>query len=449
MIHVAAGNYDAFTLTTSGTADNPIVLRGPVDPHTESDDAKWAVVDGNNTDRGVLTIGTHDRETAYLIIENMVIQNGYWGIDAQNTHHIAVRNNVLRDVGFGYYNRRDNGWEGHQQISDNTLTGRTGWPGSGIPSERGVDLRGSGNIVSYNRIKNFGDGVSIQPMTDAYGYANDIYGNDISEIVDDPIEIDYNSCNTRVWRNQVTNARMGVSLAPVYGGPVYIFRNAFFNLESSAYKMNREPAGLIVVHNTSVKLGNGTSSDAGWQNTYFRNNVIIGTRYVFEQYGLVAGSTDDWDYDALGTTDNPFAKWDNIRYADLDELRRTSGIEAHAVGISVGDLVNAVLPAEYAVGVTVGGYDMRLKDGIAAVNAGQVLPNINDPFVSDGQPDCGAFELGQPMPLFGPGAGPFDSVDDPDDPGDPADPGDPTDPDVPPGGSGSSGGGCFLHTLSS
>ena len=44
-------------------------------------------------------------------------------------------------------------------------------------------------------------------------------------------------------------------------------------------------AGLVVLHNTRAKLGNGTSSPAGWQNTLLRNNVLIGTRYVFEEYG--------------------------------------------------------------------------------------------------------------------------------------------------------------------
>ncbi len=241
---------------------------------------------------------------------------------------------------------------------------------------------------------------------------------------------------------------MGVSLAPIYGGPVYIFRNAFLNLESSAYKMNRDPAGLVIMHNTSVKLGNGTSSDAGWQNTYLRNNIIIGTRYVFEEYGLVAGSRDDWDYDALGTTDRPFAKWDNVRYSDLDDLRQNSGIEAHAVGITLNDLINPAMPDDYAIGAGHGSFDLQLRQGVAAINAGQVLPNINDPFVEDGQPDCGAFEFGQPLPIFGPGAGSSGSVDDSTDPGNnPSDPGNGPDGTGEAGGSSGSSGGCFIQIL--
>lgn len=52
IIHVAAGVYDAFELTASGEPNRPIVLRGPVDPHAETDGSQWAVVDGADTDRG-------------------------------------------------------------------------------------------------------------------------------------------------------------------------------------------------------------------------------------------------------------------------------------------------------------------------------------------------------------------------------------------------------------
>lgn len=402
IIHLGAGSYAPFELTTSGETDRPIVLRGPVDPHTTGDETTWAIIDGQDTDRGVFTLGRYDIRTGHLMVEDLVIQNGRWGVDAQNSHHILMRRCRVRDVDFGYYNRRDKGWESHQMVMDSTFVGRTAWPGSGIPAERGIDLRGDGNLIAHNRVSNFGDGISLQPFTEAPGYANDIYGNEISEIVDDPIEIDYNSCNTRVWRNRVTNARMGISLAPIYGGPVYVFRNQFFNLESTAYKMHNEPAGLVIVHNTSIKLGNGTSSDAGWQNTLLRNNIIMGTRYVFEEYALVPGSVDDWDYDALYTSDATFAKWDNVRYMDLERLRQSDKVEAHAVAIYPDHLRAASLPDDYRDGVVVGEADLRLVAGVEAIDAGQALENINDIFVNDGKPDCGAYEFGAPLPRFGP-----------------------------------------------
>ena len=44
---------------------------------------------------------------------------------------------------------------------------------------------------------------------------------------------------------------------------------------------------------------------------------------------------------------------------------------------------------------------MTLTAGCAAVDAGVILPNINDGFVGTA-PDLGAYELGQPLPTYGP-----------------------------------------------
>ena len=83
--------------------------------------------------------------------------------------------------------------------------------------------------------------------------------------MDDLIEIDGAISITRVYKNRGYNGRMGVSVAPVFGGPSYIFRNEFYNLESSAIKMNRKPAGLIIVNNSIASYNRGLTSDSGWQ----------------------------------------------------------------------------------------------------------------------------------------------------------------------------------------
>jgi hypothetical protein len=45
--------------------------------------------------------------------------------------------------------------------------------------------------------------------------------------------------------------------------------------------------------------------------------------------------------------------------------------------------------------------DLRLRPGSAAVDAGAVLPNINDDY-KGAAPDLGAYELGQELPTYGP-----------------------------------------------
>ena len=46
-------------------------------------------------------------------------------------------------------------------------------------------------------------------------------------------------------------------------------------------------------------------------------------------------------------------------------------------------------------------YDFTLRQGSKAVDAGVVLPNVNDGFTGRA-PDLGAYERGRPLPVYGP-----------------------------------------------
>ncbi len=398
--HLAAGTYTPFQLLTSGTAGHLITFLGPVNG--------MAVVDGAGTGQGVVTLGNYDRTIGHVIIAGLIIQNGHWGVDAQHSHDLVLRYNTIRDVDDGVINRRGDAQEYNQTVCDNLIEGRTPWPGSGIPSERGIDLRGDGNVVCHNTVRYFGDCVSVQPFTGP-SYGNDIFGNDVSYCVDDGIEIDYNQANARVWRNRVMNARMGVSLQPIRGGPAYIFRNEFFNLESVPIKMHNDTTGFYIVHNTGAKHSDGYGDNgAMWRNAVLRNNLFLGTRYAFEFTTVADEGFRDFDYNAWGTSraiggpDAPHFKWDNVRYDTLADL--PPGVEDHGVPVGFADLANASLPSDWNVAAEPGSRDLRLVAGSAAINAGATLPNLNDAFPLDGPPDNGAFEYGQPLPEYGPRA---------------------------------------------
>jgi hypothetical protein len=392
---VGAGTYEPFQIMNSGSAGQPIAFIA----------AGNVVIDGSNTDRGVVTIGNHDRDTSHVILEGFAIRNGHWGIDAQNTQDVLILANTIQNVDYGILNRRDNGTEARQTVIDNEITGRTAWPQSGIPGERGIDLRGTGNVVGHNTVRYFGDCVSLQPFTgDSFG--NDVFGNDAAFCVDDGIEIDYNQANVRVWRNRVTNARMGVSVQPIAGGPAYIIRNEFFNLESVPIKMHNDTTGFFVAHNTGVKVGDGHGDNGAlWRNATFRNNVFIGTRYAFEFTTSTTDGFRDFDYNAWGTTreigpGGPWFKWNNVRYDRIGDL--PPGVEDHGVEVALVDLVGAGLPANWDVAVGLGAADLRLVAGSVAIDAGIPLDNLNDGETIVGNPDMGAFEYGSPAPEYGP-----------------------------------------------
>jgi len=226
-------------------------------------------------------------------------------------------------------------------------------------------------------------------------------------MVDDLIEVDFTVSNTRVYRNRGYNGRSGISLAPIYGGPCYVFRNELFNMDISSYKMNRGTAGMVIVHNTASKAGNGMSSPAGWQNTFIKNNVLIGSRYCFEEYGTVRGSTDDWDYNAYhstraGAAGQEWFKWEDGRYANLAALQNASSIESNGLEITLTkDMINGAPPASY--GTEFSPEDRKFQPYNAANfrNNGINLDNLNDPYIFDGQPDRGAYEYANTLPKYG------------------------------------------------
>jgi hypothetical protein len=83
-------------------------------------------------------------------------------------------------------------------------------------------------------------------------------------------------------------------------------------------------------------------------------------------------------------------------------LQDKFGYEKHRVEVGFHDLVNVPPPQGEAVARSPQNFgDYRLKPGSRAVDAGMVLPNINDGFAGQA-PDLGAIESGQPLPHFGP-----------------------------------------------
>lgn len=170
--------------------------------------------------------------------------------------------------------------------------------------------------------------------------------------------------------------------------------------------------GDVALHNTVVKSGDavGVYADAYFQRAYFRNNFFLGGPGGFYNGyssgpGLVAslgmaGEGLDFDYDAYGTSADRFLGQLGPRlFTSLDDLRRITS-EQHAVIVTWEDFA---IPIAYprdpfpALPVT----DLRLRSGASAQDAALRIPNINDTF-EDTEPDIGAYEGSQPLPMYGP-----------------------------------------------
>ncbi len=75
----------------------------------------------------------------------------------------------------------------------------------------------------------------------------------------------------------------------------------------------------------------------------------------------------------------------------------------HAVLVDAGTVFanGATPPGEWTARFDCATIDLRLKEGTAAVDAGEVLPGFNDDYQGQA-PDLGAYELGSPLPQYGP-----------------------------------------------
>ena len=76
---------------------------------------------------------------------------------------------------------------------------------------------------------------------------------------------------------------------------------------------------------------------------------------------------------------------------------------AHSVLVDYDVFVNVTMPdkSDPQRLYKPDGLDFRLKPGSAAVDAGIALPSINDDYTGKA-PDIGAYELGRPLPHYGP-----------------------------------------------
>jgi hypothetical protein len=428
-----------YVLTAKGTAERPIVIRAAGDGEVIFDG------DGAHQLFNVMAADHHIFEGLTIRNTDVAFQAGLK--DVIGAKGLTVRNCRLEDVGIAVTTQYAGSNDFY--LSDNVMIGRDdrhrllGWYNPGIyggnrlKSYYAVKVYGSGHVVSHNYIAYFHDGISVcthgspDPEEDRRATAIDFYNNDIHLMADDFIEADGAVHNIRIFRNRGVNAaQCGLSAQPVYGGPAYYIRNVLYHVPTGCgLKFNVKPAGLLLYHNTMI-----TEALPGdlFSNAHLRNNLILGIdkpgRAVFRFSNATSYST----YDYNGYRLNPKAKaqflWiapaagslrdyqlDRSRALPLDSLealRAATGQEVHGLELDYDVFADLRPPDADRPHAIYHARDLnfQLRPGSNAVDAGVRLPNVNDEF-SGRNPDLGAYELGLPIPAYGPRTGVSNTTD--------------------------------------
>jgi hypothetical protein len=427
-----------YYLTASGTADRPIVIRaagdGPVIFDGDGNAVLFDVTAASHTYLEGLTF--RNTEVAILAGRKRII----------GSEGLTVKRSRFEDVGIGI----TTDWSGSKNfyIADNVFVGRQipdhlmGWigrtwqsfPDFPVPlrSNAAVKVYGSGHVVSHNDISHFHDGIDHatygNPDQDAQGrvirdrmpVSIDIVGNDIRNVDDNCIEADGAMYNIRVLRNRCFNqAHRALSAQPVYGGPAYFIGNLVYHApEGGSLKLTANSSGILLYHNTFI----AEAHDMGpVSNQHFRNNLVLG-QGAYPEVLNVDTFTNYSSSDYNGFRPNPgaaqsfvwnsppravladFAKDREKRsFASLRDYAAATGQEAHSVLVDYSDFarVSAPDPKDPRRFYRPPEFDFSLNEKSAAVDAGMILPNINDGFTGKA-PDLGAYERGVPMPAYGP-----------------------------------------------
>jgi len=456
---VSSGTY---FLTQSGTADKPIVIKaaGDGDAIFDGDGAYnlFNVMAANYNYFEGLTI----RNTDLAFQGGLKNITGSNGLTIKRCRFENVGRGIYTDwSGSKDYYIADNVMVG--RFNANYLMGFTGSTWQMLPefnpqllSEYAVKMYGSGHVVAYNSIANFHDGVDVatygnpdgspssakapegrpKPIRDRLPVSIDFYGNDISNVEDNCLEADGGAHNIRIFRNRCFNhGHRALSVQPMFGGPVYFIRNIVYHApEGGAVKFTASSSGIVVWHNTLIAPVKPMLLAAS--NVHYRNNLILGKSETLETFAVETNtnysSSDyngfrpnegamfsfEWSTPAFSMRANfpgepgklsvqeqtklEASARERRRFKTLKEYSDATHQDTHSVLVDYDVFVKVSPPGpDPRTLYKPADFDFQLHAGSVAVDAGIGIPGINDGFTGKA-PDLGAYEIGRPIPHYGP-----------------------------------------------
>ena len=407
-LHLAVSGSDASPYYIRGASRNGVVIRDPSGIVLQIQEASHVVIEsltleGSNmdsgTDAGSVGVSFWNGGATQ---ENVTLRD----IDVRGTDKGIVASGTVRGV----------------LVYESDLRGNNVWDQPSIESnatwnDDGVRLPGEGNCAFQNTLHGFGDAFAVIDGVHSAGVY--FYRNRVTMTGDDAFEGDYGTRNLGFYDNYITNAATLLSLDPLWGGPLFCFRNIAINTFRGPLKLNDTNSGFMIYANTIVR----TDGTTGWgwvqfnngslRSWSFRNNVFVYRGANAKLLAVESEGNDPvdvahnaWYPDGSIWWTNSGGSFDSLAAA-REGLPATSALFDDSTARHDADVVTVRDP--FADAVELGADHLTeittdvvpvLAEGDVAKSAGVEIPNITDGFVG-AAPDVGAVIEGRPVPSWG------------------------------------------------
>jgi len=326
---------------------------------------------------------------------------GIWvkGDSSNNTVQDTVYIDDTHHWDFGYA-KTELGWYYHGQVETGLVC---------------VDARysGRGLVIRRNHMEHAFDGSHLCPWKEirARTSETDFYENTLLELSDDFLETDGYSRNVRIFHNTMRGSLSGISLAQALDGPTWVLYNIIadcgvckaaahggdwgypIKTNGGDWNTNVGTGHVLVYHNTAYTRDPASHAFlvkyAIWRGIRFRNNIwcgkMMGVRSLQPQLWPV-----DWDYDNIHHESGPFAQLGERVYQTLDDFR-TGRVIMYLPAFGPKGLGKHLMSVDPKFENADNG-DYRLCADSPCVDAGEIVPGINDLRYRGAAPDMGAVE---------------------------------------------------------
>ena len=418
VLELAAGTYNVsnLVLARSGSALAPIYMRGVSRSGVRLRAATGAVL--------------QLRAASHVVIENLTLEGS--GVDSGRAstsvgislsngavqEHVTLRDLDIVGVDMGIV---ASGATRSVFVYNNSLRGNNVWTAAFIETnltwnDDGIRLPGQGNVAFENTLHGFGDSFAVINGVQSAGIY--FYRNKVTMTGDDAFEADYATRNIGFYDNHISNSATFLSLDPLWGGPLYCFRNVMVNTSRGPFKLNNTNCGFMVYNNTIVRTEGVTGwgwvqfNDGALRQWSYRNNLLI-YRGSGSLLAVESSANDPIDVTHNAWYPDRAVWWTNSggSYNSLAAARAglptTTAVFASSTARHQNDVmttsdpfVNPItLGADHRVEITAMATPV-LATGTSAKNAGVTIANVTDGF-SGAAPDIGALIEGRPVARWG------------------------------------------------